>query len=208
MNAVVEKQQLQFRTIMYIGSKPRKYDSPNQQPDRVWPGTGTTVADIPVTQAAKLTSHKDEFIDVSGWTDEQIRDRAQQALADCADKKRKAHAIGRETARAGGILLEYATDEQIQDELERRRQRANLAQQTVRPVKEPTPAERNLNELTERDRKDETFLKARVAEALEAIMAKNDPSLLDEEGLPTRSVMEEELGFPLTDDDYAMALGT
>lgn len=198
-----------YRTIMYIGRKTRKYDSVNQNMNRVWTGAGTICEDIPVVQAANLTSHKDEFIDVTGMSPEELELRARQAVNDAEESVRKAHALGRLKSNGGaaGTLVEFATDEELRAELDRRNSQRNLAEQTVQVVK-ATPAEQTLQELSKKQRADESFLAERIPAAIDDVLGKASAELLDDDGLPLKSAIEESLGFSISEDDYARALDT
>lgn len=197
----------QLRTVMYIGPKDRKYDSPNNNLNRVWTGTGTIVRDIPVVQSANLVAHPDEFIDVTSFNDEELKARAQKAIADCEERFRNARALGaaKKNGQGSGVLLEFATDEQIQEEIERRKERYNLSEQTVKEA-DVSEVTENLQETTEKQRSDQAFLNEKIPEAIEAVLSAGDTALLDDEGLPTKVAIEEELGFSITDHDYNQAL--
>jgi hypothetical protein len=193
---------------MYIGSKSRKYDSVNQNMNRVWAGTGTICDIIPPTQAANLVAHKDEFIDVSSFTPEDLQIRAQQAISDAKEKLRNARALGaaKKSGASSALLLEFATDEQLAEEVQRRQQRATLASQVIKSSSEPTPAEKNLRQLTDKQRQDSDFLSERIPQAIEDVIAKNKPELMDDNGLPKKDAIEEVIGFSITEADYNQAM--
>lgn len=197
---------MELRSIMYIGPKTRKDDRVNGDLGRVWPGTGTIVPEVPSTQAAKLVSHKDEFIDVTGIDDEGLAELAQKAIADCSENKRQARAIGRaKSEHSAGLLLEHASEEELEAQLETLRGGRSL-RETVVVVPETTGAEENLATITEKEQQDQTLLREKITQGIDAVLSKGDPELLNEEGFPSKVALDEAVGFTLTEEDYTGAL--
>ncbi len=196
-----------LRTVMYIGSKSRKDDRPNGQPNRVWSGTGSIVEGIPPTQAAALVAHRDEFIDVTGFDTEALQKRAQQAIAEAGERRRQSRSGMR--GSGGGVLLEYASEEQLLEELDKRRASRSLLADTTVHAPPKSDAQVTNEQLTDKQRSDKAFLADKVPIAIEAVYQKaaDNPDLLDEEGVPTKLAVEEELGFQLTEDDFNEAVG-
>lgn len=185
------------RRIMYIGTKARKDDRANMILNRVWHGPGTVVDGIPPVQASKLLQHPDEFVDVTDLTEEQLAARSARAIAEAEEKRRLARSPG--AAAVGGVLLEYATEEQIIAELERRKRLDVLRQQA--------PADKPSQEEGAPQRRDALFVKDKINEAIDKILQEGDSSMLDDAGVPTREAVQEIVGFPISADEYADAIG-
>lgn len=184
-------------SIMYIGLKSRKWDNANKRPDRVWNGAGDIVDGISQVQAEKLLQHKDEFVNVTGFTAEQRIARAQKARIEAEEKRRSLRVVG----KAGAVLLEHATDEQLLKELERRklsREIKQAAPQELPPMERPT---------SRRDESSQQFVTEKVLEALDVILERGNPDDLDRDGMPTKSAVEDVIGFSISDAEFAAALG-
>lgn len=193
---------MELKSVMYIGSKTRKDDRVNGDLSRVWPGTGTVVDGIQATQALKLIGHADEFRDVTGKNPEELQALAQQAIVAAEEKLRNARAVGSQKSNTG-TLLEYATEDQLEAQLNKIRGNKTLLNATTSGSVQHDDEEQAIVKAKLSQSKDKALLAERIPEAIEAIVGKAEIDLLDENGLPTKSAIEEELGFPLTDDEYA-----
>jgi hypothetical protein len=170
----------------------------NGQLDRKWAGPGAVVEGVPRVQASKLVAHKDEFIDVTALKDEDLIRRAARAKADVEDRKR----VNRSKTMSGGVLLEYASDEELMAEVERRQLRADTI--AAAPPDRPAPAGGSLNPRPRRDSKE---IGDKISRALEAIVARQNPNDLDRAGVPKKEAVEELVGQPITDDEFLAVIG-
>jgi hypothetical protein len=186
------------RAVMYLGNKSMKFDNVNGVAERKWHGPGAVVTGISPMQADKLCSYKEEFLDVTPLTEKEVAARAAKARADSEDRVRKLH---RSSGPTGAVMLEYATDEQIQAELARRRKVAGI--QEAAPA-DPKPPK---GKATGKEKsKSQKAITEAVEEALGKLLEKNNADDF-KDGIPTKVAVERELGFSLTDDEYSIALG-
>jgi hypothetical protein len=188
---------------MYLGNKSMKFDNVNGIPERKWNGPGGVATGISQMQADKLCAHKEEFLDVTGMTEKEVLLRASKARADSEERVRKLH---RSTGPEGAVMLEYATDEQLQAEIDRRRK--------MRGIQDAAPPDPVVGKnkggskkpATEKS-KSQKMLTEAVEETLGKLLDKNDPDDF-KDGIPTKVAVERELGFQLTDDEFAISLGS
>lgn len=190
------------RSIMYIGSKELRQDRVNPgYLTRVWHGTGAVVTGISEPQAAALCRHPDEYVDVTDLDAQQLAARAAQAKQDVIEARRRALNHG---TTPQGRLMDYASDEELEAELLRRRkakldalgQPAQSMQDDTKRVDPNQGAKRNAPQLAER-----------VAQAIEEIATRGNADDLDDGGVPKRAAVEAIIGMTLTEDEYREALG-
>jgi hypothetical protein len=182
---------------MYVGSKNLKYDNCNGVMERKWPGPGTVVDRISNAQAEKLLNHPDEFVDVTGKSDEEIQRLASAAVAKVAERKRK----GRASTHSGGVLLEFCSDDELLAEVARRKLQAgaiDAAPETPAPKVAEGPSTHDLH--------DAQVIEEKVAHAMEVIVERDNPDDFDENGRPTLDAIVGVIGFSISEDEYLRAL--
>lgn len=103
------------KAIMYIGRKPTKWDNKNNVRERVWQGLGQVITDIPDLEANKLTEHPDIWMDVTN-----IKEKGRSEIIARYQEKYRDE---RRRDRAGQVItLDTATDEELEEQLRRRRE--------------------------------------------------------------------------------------
>jgi hypothetical protein len=188
---------------MYLGNKSMKFDNVNGVAERKWHGPGTVVTGISAAQADKLVAHKEEFLDVTAYTEKDIATRAARARADSEERVRRAH---RPAPGSPGIMLEYATDEQLAAEVKRRAELAGI-QATPDPkhVRPKKPGQGN-KEKPETP-KDQASITEAVERAIGVLLERNNPDDF-QNGIPRKEAVEAVIDFSLTDTEYEIALGS
>lgn len=189
------------RSVMYLGNKREKWDNVNGVVTRKWMGPGSVVTGITPVQADKLIQHADEFVDVTALGDKELLARAAKARADSEAKKRALH---QPDGGPGQVLLEYATDEQIAAEIKRRQDYIGI-QKSAPADPKPKDSKKNPkgNPKAERDQKN---INEQVEMAVGKLLEKNNPDDF-KDGMPTLEAVVGVIGFSISEDEYAIALG-
>lgn len=191
------------RKIMYVGLQfSPSQDRPNNRPDRVWNGPGDVVVGVPPIQAHALCQHKDEWQDVTTLSDPDLL-KAQRAARASSEERVRVLKNPKDAPNNRGFVAAMS-DEDLEAELERRRDARGEMAQAPNPSKLTAPP-------TKRKPKGEAQLAEQIGGAVERVITKSsvdkETTLLDEEGVPTLAAVQEELGYSLSEDEYRNALG-
>lgn len=193
--------------IMYIGLQMvPSSDRPNNRPDRVWHGPGDVLGGIPPIQAAALLAHKDEWADVTHLVGAELLREQQAARSHTEERLRVLKNPVDAPNNKRGVAA--ATDDELEAELERRRvERVKIAgrsQQVATSISQQRPAPA----VNTPDKSREAIIAA-VERVMTRIGEKPDLSaeLLSEEGVPTFVAVQEEVGYPIHEVEYRVALG-
>jgi hypothetical protein len=191
------------RSVLYLGNG-EQFDNINGMVSRKWRGPGDIIDGISPMQSDKLCAHA-EFEDVTELAEKdpvKLAARVAKAKADADEKRRKS----RRPETKDGRILEYASDEDIEAELSRRRKaRAIQENPAAQPIAGGAGQKKKNSKKGKPEKpKEDANLKEAIDEAIASLVGNEDAF---ESGVPKREFIEGALGFSITEDEYVDALG-
>lgn len=190
-----------IREVMYVGRKPRKIDNVTKVPGRVWNGIGDVVK-VTAMEAVALAQHPAIWTDVTGWPEAKRIKTVAELQEQIRAEKRKL---------VTKVSLDVASEEQLERELERRRE----LRAAMPPLTESAPSDIppvSPNEVNDDDTGDPAERPLSPAEVQSEIVGAiltldpGHPEKFDKNGNPTVQAVQEVLGYDITPAELKAAL--